>query len=249
MAASHPDRGRSGFVLALWSPKGGSGTSVLAAACAVVAARAGDVRLADLDGDQPAIFGLGADPLQGLNDWLAMGDDAPPDALDRLGLSVAPSVGLVPRGAERTMAPISEARAGAALVQALRARSRVSIVDAGRAATPAARAVVELADAAVVVVRGCYLGLRRSVHSPMASRAVGIAFVDEPGRSLGSGEVADVLDRPVLTRVPVRASIARAVDAGVLASRLPDGLGRAAERLLDRTGAAWPGAQQLRDVG
>src|SRR6516164_8423946 len=48
------------MLLALWSPKGGSGTSVLAAAAALVLARgpAGGCQLADLDGDQPAIFGF-----------------------------------------------------------------------------------------------------------------------------------------------------------------------------------------------
>jgi hypothetical protein len=44
-------------LLALWSPKGGSGTSVLAAACALVLGRRGGARLADLDGDQPACSG------------------------------------------------------------------------------------------------------------------------------------------------------------------------------------------------
>jgi Flp pilus assembly CpaE family ATPase len=40
------------MLLALWSPKGGSGTSVLAAACALVLARHGaGARLADLGGD------------------------------------------------------------------------------------------------------------------------------------------------------------------------------------------------------
>jgi hypothetical protein len=45
-----------------------------------------------------------------------------------------------------------------------------------------------------------------------------------------------VLDRPVLARVPIRAPVARAVDAGVLAARLPDPLGRSATRILTRLG-------------
>src|SRR5438876_4402271 len=53
----------------LWSPKCGSGTSVLAAACALVLGRRGGARLADLDGDQPALFGLASDPPTGLVDW------------------------------------------------------------------------------------------------------------------------------------------------------------------------------------
>ena len=64
--------------------------------------------------------------------------------------------------------------------------------------------------------------------------STGVAFVDEPGRSLGAAEVSDVLERPVLAWVPVRPAIARGVDAGVIAIRPPDALVRAATRLLDR---------------
>jgi hypothetical protein len=48
--------------------------------------------------------------------------------------------------------------------------------------------------------------------------------------------VADVLDRPVLAEVPAKVSIARAVDAGVIARRLPDALARPASELLGRLG-------------
>ncbi len=225
------------MLVALWSPKGGSGTSVLAAACALVLARHGGVRLADLDGDQPAIFGLAVDPDTGLLDWLATGAEAPPDALDRLTIEAAPGVALVPRGtADRSLAPLPAAEAGAALAVSLRDGPVPCIVDAGTASTPAARAVVEVADCSVVVVRGCYLSLRRAVRSPLLERTAGVAFVDEAGRSLGAGEVRDVLDRAVLTRVPARATIARTVDAGVLPGRLPDPLARAAAVLLGRLG-------------
>ena len=78
------------MLLAFWSPKGGSGTSVLAAACSLVLARDADgARLADLAGDQPAIFALAAEPETGLGDWLAAGPEAPPDALDRLTVAAA----------------------------------------------------------------------------------------------------------------------------------------------------------------
>jgi hypothetical protein len=72
------------------------------------------------------------------------------------------------------------------------------------------------------------------VRSPQLGRAAGVVLVEEQGRSLGPSEVADVLDQPVLARVPVRASVARAVDAGVLAARLPEALARPAARLLAR---------------
>jgi hypothetical protein len=223
-------------LLALWSPKGGSGTSVLAAACAAVLARGGPCRLADLAGDQPAVVGLGADPETGLADWLATGPDAPVEALDRIAVEVAPGLHLVPAGSRRPLAPPAAAEAGAALGAVLRSGDRPCVVDAGHADDPASRMVVEVADVSILVVRGCYLTLRRAVHSPLTARASGIAFVDEPGRALGASEARDVLDRPVLVRVPVRPAIARAVDAGVLAVRSPEPLARAAARLLDRVG-------------
>ncbi len=225
------------MLLALWSPKGGSGTSVLAAACALVLARRGGSRLADLDGDQPALFGLGADPPTGLGDWLAAGPEAPTDALERLTLEAATGVALVPRGAAaRLLAPVPAAEAGAALAVALRDGPLPTVVDLGRARSPAARAMVEVADASVVVVRGCYLTLRRAVHAPPLARAAGVLLVTESGRSLGRREVEDCLDRPVLAEVPVRAAVARAVDAGLLPVRLPEVLARPVSEALGRLG-------------
>jgi hypothetical protein len=222
------------MLLALWSPKGGSGTSVLAVAFALVLARRADgARLADRDGDLPAILGLAADPPTGLADWVAAGSEAPVDALARLAVPAAPGVVLLPRGTtDRSLAAVPAAEAGAALAVALRDGPVPTVVDAGRATAPASRAVVEVADVSVAVVRGCYLALRRGVHSPLLGRTRGVILVDEPGRSLGAAEVADVLDRPVLARVPVRPAVARAVDAGVLAGRLPDALARPVARAL-----------------
>ena len=225
------------MLLALWSPKGGSGTSVLAAACALVLGRRDGARLADLDGDQPALFGLGADPPTGLADWLAAGPEAPTDALERLAVEAVSGVALIPRGAaERPIAPVPAAEAGAALAVALRDGPVTTVADLGLAESPAARAMVEVADVSLVVVRGCYLTLRRAVHAPHLARAAGVVLVTEPGRSLGRREVAECLDRRVLAEVPVRAAIARAVDAGLLPVRLPEVLSRPVSEVLGRVG-------------
>jgi hypothetical protein len=74
------------------------------------------------------------------------------------------------------------------------------------------------------------------VHAAPLARAAGALLVAEPGRSLGRKEVAEVLDRPVLAEVPVRAAIARAVDAGLLPTRLPDALARPVNEALGRLG-------------
>ncbi len=147
---------------------------------------------------------------------------------------------LVPRGDELpALVPRPAAEAGAALAVALRDGPVPTLVDAGAADAPAARAVLEVSDATIVVVRGCYLTLRRAVRHPALGRAPGLVVVEEPGRSIGAKEIADVLGRPVVARVPARDAVARAVDAGVLAHRLPEVLARPAAAALRAVGLLW----------
>jgi hypothetical protein len=227
------------MLLALWSPKGGSGTSVVAASVGLVLARgpAGGCRIADLDGDQAAIFGLAAEPELGLIDWLAAGPETPTEALDRLAVEVAPGVALLALGGQTLPRPPRiTAESGAALAVALRDGPVPVVVDCADANEAASRAVAEVADVTVAVVRGCYLALRRAVRAPVLRTTAGVVLVEEPGRSLSRREVSDVLGVPVLARVPVRDQVFRAVDAGVLPARLPDVLARAASDLTGRVG-------------
>ena len=226
------------MLVCFWSPKGGSGTSVIAAAAALVLAREGPARLADLDGDQPAIFGLAADPEQGLRDWLLTGPEAPTDALDRLAVDAGRGLAMLAAG-EGDLG-LASAEAGAALGVALQTDPRSTVVDVGvlgRGRSPALHALVEVADASVIVVRGCYLALRRAVRLDLTANATGAVFVDEGGRALGAHDVANVLGVPVLATVSLRATTARAIDAGVLPTRLPDALARPAREVLRRIGA------------
>jgi hypothetical protein len=133
--------------------------------------------------------------------------------------------------------PAVAAEAGAALAVALR-DGPITFVDVGVPDAPAARALLEVADATLLVVRECYLALRRAAASSLTSRAFGVVVLQEPGRALGPADVGQVLGRPVTARVPVRAAVARAVDAGVLPTRLPDPLVRAADQILRELGLA-----------
>jgi len=227
------------LLLALWSPKGGSGTSVVAAALSLVLARRGPARLADLDGDQPAIFGLPPEPVAGLGAWLAEGPEAPTEALDRLAIPVAAGLHVLPFGVVPRGTPEPAPESGAALVTALR-DGPDTVIDVGPH-DQLGEAVVEVADFSVIVLRSCYLGLRRAIRRPLVARVAGAVLVEEGGRALGHEDVAEVLGCPVLARVPVRSSIARTVDAGLLASRLPSPLAAPAERVLDTLGLGLTG--------
>ncbi len=212
------------MLVCFWSPKGGSGTSVVAAAAALVLAREIDARIIDFTGDQPAVLGLAHDPATGLFDWMRAGPSAPSDALEQLSVAVTPRCSLLPAGATRGPDVLPEA--GAALATAIDADPRAAACDLGRLDTPAASVFADVGGPSVVVVRGCYLALRRAVRHPALADTAGAILIDEHGRSLGRPDVEDVLGVPVLATVAARTSIARAVDAGVLPSRLPDALAR-----------------------
>jgi hypothetical protein len=223
-------------LLALWSPKGGSGTSVVAAALSLVCAARGETRLADFAGDQPAILGLPPlNPPVTLVDWLAAGPQTPTEWLDDMAVPVVPGLSLLPGGpVTRSASP----EAGAALAVALR-DGGVTVVDVGSGPDEsggAARAVVDVADTTLMVIRPCYLALRRAVADPRLGSSAGAILMEDPGRSLDADDVAAVLGLPVVGRFPVRPEIARAVDAGVLRDRLPVPLAEPAGIILDRIG-------------
>ena len=239
------------MLLALWSPKGGSGTSVVAAALALVSAARCETRLADLAGDQPAILGLPPLPGpteqlpysavgQGLTEWLAAGPSAPTESLDQMAVPVTAGLSLLPCGSGATSNGLPEA--GAALGVALR-DSGVVVLDAGGSTGGAVDGLLDVADATLIVLRPCYLALRRAVGDARLGRTTGAILVEDAGRALDAADVAAVVGVPVVGRVPVRAEIARAVDAGVLRDRLPSPLlvfaGTVLDRLGDVAGGRW----------
>jgi hypothetical protein len=204
--------------------KGGSGTTVVAAALALLHARAGPdgAVIADLVGDIPAALGVPEPAGPGLTAWLAAGDDVGAEALGRLAVPVAGGLHLLAAGE-----PVSAERPGrgAALVAALAQGDRTVVIDAGSSPSGAALDVAASAPISLLVVRPCFLALRRAVAAPV--RPSGVVLVREPGRSLGRRDVEDALQVPVCAEVDLEPAVARAVDAGLLAARLPRSLAHA----------------------
>jgi hypothetical protein len=112
-----------------------------------------------------------------------------------------------------------------ALVDALTADARPVVADCGAADEGAGLAVAAAAPVSLLVLRPCYLALRRALAAPV--RPSGVILVAEPGRSLGRRDVEDVLGVPVRAEVEVDSAVARAVDAGLLTRRIPRTLERA----------------------
>ncbi len=208
-------------VTVCWSVKGGSGTSVVAAALALAVPV--ETTLVDLDGDLPAVLGLPEPTGQGVADWLS--SDAPAPALADLLVPVDAATVLVPRG----RGPVDpRSPRWVELVDWLGTR-RDAVVDAGTNHPP--DGLVAPGVRSLLVTRGCYLALRRAAQVPR--RPDGVVLLAEPGRSLGRREVGRAIGAPVVATVSVDPAVARAVDAGLLAARLPRLLRRELGRIGD----------------
>ncbi|MDE0194376.1 MAG: hypothetical protein OXP08_02395 [bacterium] len=227
--------------VACWSVKGGSGTSVVAALAARRWAATTDAGalLVDLCGDSAGLLGVPEPATPGVADWLNVGDEVQIDALRRLEREVASGLSLLHRGA----GPLCRTDRAELMARELVADHRVAITDggclwraggeeAGGAAAGAApddidvrRRIVAGADRSWLVTRACFLALRRAARAPL--QPTGVVLLVEPGRPLTAGDVEDVVGAPVVLRLEVDPSVARAVDAGLLATRVPAALDRA----------------------
>ena len=74
----------------------------------------------------------------------------------------------------------------------------------------------------LLVTRSCYVALRRVRLAPV--RPSGVVLVTEPGRVLSRDDVAAAAEAPVVAEVPLDPQVARLVDSGLLAGRLPRSL-------------------------
>ncbi|MCU1463097.1 MAG: ATPase involved in chromosome partitioning [Acidimicrobiales bacterium] len=110
------------------------------------------------------------------------------------------------------------------------------MVDCGRADAGPALAVAAAATRSLLVLRPCYLALRRAVAAPV--RPSGIVLIEEPERSLRRRDIVDALGVPLVAVVDCEPAVHRAVDAGLLASRLPRPLERALRSALTEAAAA-----------
>lgn len=196
-----------------YSPKGGQGCTTVTAALAL--AQRGS-RLIDTTGDLPAVLGLPEPSGPGICDLLA--DDQPLEvaAIERLATpSPTPlvSAGSIPAAAVPT-------HRWAELAATLSADRGAWFLDAGT--NPAAGSLA--ADRRLLVVRNCYLALRRAVTHPV--RPDGVVLVTEPGRALTATDVEAVLTAPVVAEITIDPAVARTIDAGLLAARLPRTLAR-----------------------
>lgn len=221
------------MLIACWSAKGGSGTTVVSVALALALARTHPpgVLLTDLAGDVPAALGV-ADPRDpGLTGWLAAGPDVPADALARLELEVGHGVALLPRGTGPIDLQGQTTQRLQVLAGLLAADPRLVVADCGVLGPDSAAAgLAAEATHSLLVTRACYLALRRVMAIPV--RPSGVVLISEAGRALSRSDIESVVGAPVKAEIAIDPAIARAVDSGLLAERMPRGLDRGLRSLV-----------------
>lgn len=194
--------------------KGGQGCTTVTAALALVGAPA---MVIDAGGDLPAVLGVPDPSGPGVVDLLLSDVPVTVEALGRLRVDVG-AIGVVPRGADRAGEVATER--WQELAQVLTRDGERWLVDAGTG--PAAQTTTVAGVRVLLVVRNCFLALRRAVQSSL--RLDGVVLVTEPHRALDVRDVEAVLTGVPITGVRIDPAVARAVDAGLLAARLPRGL-------------------------
>ena len=206
-------------MIVCWSVKGGSGTTVVAAALALVLAQRHEIgaRLIDMSGDTPSALGMSEPESEGIAEWLSATDRPGAEALNNLMLPVTAHLGIIPRGRNIILPSLVNPDRLRDLALVIAESQIPTIVDAGSGL--ATIPILQHATRSLLIIRPCYLALRRA--SMLTTKPDGIIVITEPGRALGAHDVESVVGAPVLAEIPFDPAIARAVDAGLLAGRVP----------------------------
>jgi hypothetical protein len=204
-----------------WSVKGGSGTSTVAAALAMLSPTiVKNPLLVDLCGDSATLVGIDTAASVGLSDWFA--SQADPHVLDTLCVHTKTGIDVLPTSARIG----TDERRWREFVDWLIDQSdqRVVILDSGAhlAAVPGARSLL--------VMRPCYLAVRRAATAGV--HPTGIVLVRELDRSLTNADIEAAISSPIVAEIPIDPLIARSVDAGLANVRLPRSLARPLRKLL-----------------
>jgi len=196
------------------SPKGGSGATITSAALAMMLAaqHRGGGYIVDLAGELAPALGI-------------------PDPPDTKPVDVNASLKLLSFAPRELRTPVEHNWKEVA--NQLLAYDAPVVIDAGT--TEINEHLSQIVDRTFLVVRPCYLALRKASNKMSHGylRCEGLIVLEEAGRALTPTDISTVLKTPIVATIKVDSSISRAVDAGLLSSRIPALLNEGLSGLVD----------------
>lgn len=215
-----------GSLVGLWGPKGGSGTSVLAAHLAGALARlARPCVLVDLDldhGDQSAI--LGAGEAKGFLDLLRVVDEITPSALESVAWRHPSGFGAVLTAGGSGEADLVKVQDAVRVLTALAELTEYLVADLPSGFAEIVLPVAEAASRLFFVLTPDVLSLRRAKEAIRMVRSAGIdpsrveIILNRAGGDIGARDAEAVVGRPVVAEVRPDYGLSLAPDRGELAA-------------------------------
>ncbi len=225
------------MIVAGWSVKGGSGTTVVSTGIArelFTGPRPGVIL--DFTGDVSSLLGRSSQPRAGLFDWLLAEHSVAPPALEHLLDTGSPNI---LREGDGRSSLAGEPYLLTRLHEGLRwldTQFGGVVIDVGSATDWIADAMCEAADVSLLVLRPCSLSVRAAAQS---NRSVaGIVLVGDGGRSLMPRDIEGLLGVPLLAHVRTNPLIAHCVDNGRFGKAIPRELRRVLRPVLHTIRAA-----------
>ena len=202
-------------ILTIHAHKGGQGVTTIAAALATLTAQAQHrTLLIDTGHDLAAVLGINEPDTPGLGNYLTPTNHI---TLADITTTITDHLDLINLGDTN---PTFDTSTYGLITGALDHYDTV-IIDT----SPAAHRWTRHADHTLLVTRPCYLALRHATGK--VPRPDHLVVITEPGRALNTADIEAVTGTPVTATIPHDTAIARAIDAGLLTTRLPRTLTRA----------------------
>jgi len=225
--ADKPSLGVAGQLTAVWSPKGGSGSTVIAAHLAGASSQLKDTVLVDLDldhGDQSVLFPATED-VKTTIDLLRVATEITPSVIDQIAYRHGSGVRVIFSPASPGESDIVKTSDLSAALQLVRASVAHLIVDLPTGIHDLAITVAEEADAIVLVVTCDMLSLKRGRDAMRLIRSSGLdaskvsvlVNAQSSGSDITLKDVEAVIGRPVAISVRGDSGLAAAPDRGELA--------------------------------
>ena len=196
------------------SPKGGSGSTITSAALAMMLAaqHRGGGYIVDLAGELAPALGI-------------------PDPPDTQPVDVNASLKLLSFAPRELRTPVEHNWKEVA--NQLLSYDAPVVIDVGTGELN--ESFERIANRTFLVLRPCYLALRKASNKMSHGylRNDGIIVLEESGRALTPTDISTVLKTPIVSTIKVDPSVSRAVDAGLLSSRIPAALNEGLRSLVE----------------